>query len=98
MTDRERIVGHRPLGEDLPVALAGRLGFGEVVGEIGADQRIAGSARGPRGGLVQVGDLAFWTNGDQRIQARLDQAPRVLSGHAYLVVRLDSIRDVALDR
>src|SRR5581483_3788496 len=36
--DRQGVVGDKPLGEHLLVALPGLLRLGEVVGEVGADQ------------------------------------------------------------
>ena len=80
MSDGEWVVGDEAPGEDLLVALARLLGLGEVVGEVGADQLLPSHASDLDGALVDVGDLAFGADGDEWVEARLEQAAGVLGG------------------
>src|SRR5665647_1827413 len=73
--DGQRVVGDRPLGERPLVAFVGLVGLGEVVGECGPDQFLAGDAGNLDGGLVDVGDHAFGADRDQRVKAGLDHGP-----------------------
>src|SRR6185369_7039846 len=83
VADGQRIVGDESLGEDLHVTLAGLVRLGEVVGEVGADQLLPLHAGDLHGRLVDVGDLPFRGDGDQRVQGGLDQGTGVL-GRLFL--------------
>jgi hypothetical protein len=78
--DGQRIVGDEASGEDLLISLTGLLGLGEVVGKIGPDQFLARDSGHLDRGLVDVGDFAVRADRHQRVEARLDQAARVLRG------------------
>ena len=75
---RQRVVHRHPLGEHQLVDRVGLLGFGEVVGEGGPDELLAGDAGDLDRGLVDVGDLSAGADRHQGVHARLDQAPGVL--------------------
>ena len=78
MADGQRVVGDGTLREDLPVRRTRRIGLGEVVREVGPHQFVPRDPGHPDRRLVHVGDLAFRADHHhQRVQARLDQAPRV---------------------
>src|SRR5665811_819981 len=73
----ERVVGDRPLRENLLVALVSLVGVGEVTGEVGPEELVAGDAGDLDRGLVDVGDPAFGADRHQRVQGCLDQAPGI---------------------
>ncbi len=78
MTNRQGIICDETLGERLLVALASLFRLGEIVGEVRANQLFTRRPGDLHSGLVHVGDLAFRADGDQRVHARFDQAPRIL--------------------
>src|SRR5208337_1041728 len=81
------IVADQPLAEHPPVALMGLLGLGEVFGEVLADKLGAGVAGDGLGGLVHVGDLAVGADGDQGVEAGLEQAAVVSAGPPQRLLR-----------
>ena len=80
MPDRERVISDKALGEDLLVALAGLVRLGKIVREVRADEFFPRNPCNLDGSLIDVGDLAVGADGDQRVEARLNQAAGVLGG------------------
>src|SRR5208337_2428605 len=78
VTDGQRIVRDEAFGKGLLVAFASFFRFREVIGEVRADQLFAGRAGDLDSSFVHIGDLAFRADGNQRVHADLDQAPRIL--------------------
>ncbi len=97
MTDRKRIVRHVTFLEDLLVAFARLLGFGEIVEEVGPDERLSINACDFERRFVGVGDLAFGTDDDEGVEAGLDQASAVVGGGAQPLVGQGAFGDVASD-
>ena len=87
MPDREGIVGYTPLFKYLPVNLSRLLRLRKIIRKVGINERFPRNARDPDSRLVDVGDLSFGTDGDQRVQAGLDEAPGVLRRLAQLFLR-----------
>jgi hypothetical protein len=71
----QRVVHGHPLGEHLLVDRFGLLRVGEVVGEGGPNELLAGDTGEFDGGLVGVSDLAFGADRDKGVQTRLDHGP-----------------------
>src|SRR5664280_809546 len=71
----QRVVHGHPLAEHQLVDPVGLRGLGEVVGEVGPDERVAEDSGDLDGGLVDVGDLVFGADLGRRVQARLDHGP-----------------------
>src|SRR5512140_286874 len=95
MTDGQRVVPDRLLGQHFPIPVASALGLGEVVREVAADEvpAVRSGARLRRG--IDVGDLPVGADRHERIQAGLDEAPGVERPGAKLRLRPLSLRDVA---
>src|ERR1700750_2096201 len=70
---RQRIVGDKPGRENLLIAFACSFIVGEVVGEIGADERMPWKLGGQFRRFVNVGYLALRADGDERVKARFKQ-------------------------
>ena len=98
VSDRQRIVGDGALGERFLVTLTGLGGLGEVVAEVRPDERLSRSPRDLDRSLVDVGDLALGADRDQRIQAGLDEAARILRIGPSLLLGVLACRDVDADR
>ena len=98
MADGQGVVGDGAFGEDPLVALAGLVGLGEVVGEVGSDEGVALCPGDLDGGVVDVGDLALGADRDERIEAGFDEAPGVLGGGVRLLIGTLALRHVAGDR
>jgi len=80
VAEGEWVVAHEAFVKDLAIAAAGFLGVGEVAGEIAADELLAGNAGDLYGGLINVGDFAIGADGDEGVEAGLDEAAGVLGG------------------
>ena len=78
VSDRQRVVGHKALGKDLLVALAGLHRVGKVVTKVGANQCLARDAGRLDAGLVDVGDLALGADRYQWIETRFEQTACVV--------------------
>ena len=96
--DREGIVGYKPLFKYLPVPLCRLLGLRKILREVTADKPFPRNARDLDSCLVSVGDLSFGADGDQRVQAGLDEASGVLRRLAQLFLRPLALGDVPRDR
>src|ERR1019366_10792911 len=84
VANRQRIIGHEPLGEDLLVSLPGSLRLGEVLGEIRADEFFPRGTCHVDGSLVDVGDLSLGTDRDQGVEACFEQAPGISRSRSLL--------------
>ena len=80
MPDRKGVVADLALDESPPVAVAGRSGIGEAIGKIRADEAITGDPRDLLRGPVHVRDPAFPVDGDERVEACLEEAACVVHG------------------
>src|SRR5450756_109131 len=97
VAEHERIVADETLFEDPLVPRPRLVGLGEVVREVGADQTVTRNAGGLLGGLVDVGDLAFRADRDQRVEIHLDEAAGVERGGPHLVLSALVLGDVQVD-
>ena len=77
MPDRQRVVHDLPFGQCLLVARPGLRRLGEILGEVTADEPLAGDAGHLFRGPVHVRDPTLGADRDQRIEARLEQAAGV---------------------
>ena len=77
MADGQRIIPDETVGQDFLITGLGLPGFGEEVGKVAADELFARHTGHEFGCVVDIGDFARRTDGDQRIQTRFEQAPRI---------------------
>jgi hypothetical protein len=80
MADRQGIVGDEPLREHLLISFARLRRLGEVVGKVGADQLVSIHTGYLDRGFVDVRNLSFRTDGDERVQRGFDQAAGIIRG------------------
>ncbi len=80
MTNRQRIVRDKALGERLLVSFTRLFRFGEIVPKIRPNEPLARRASDLDGGFVNVSDFAFGADSDQGVQAGFNQTPGILRG------------------
>ena len=73
VADFQGVIPHQPFLEDALVPLPGFFRLGKITGEIGTDQIPAPVSGHLFGGRIHIGYLPPGVDGDQGIQARLDQ-------------------------
>ena len=95
VAELERIIGDRPVPEDRLVPRSRPPGIGEVVGELGADELVAGEAGRPHGRVVHIKDGTIGTDRHEWVEARLDQTPVVTVGAPRGLLGLLELGDVA---
>ena len=98
MTDFQLVVLDLAFAEDLLVPRPSFLRLGEVIREVRADKLLLGESGHALSGAVDVRDLAVRRDGDQGIQAGLNQAAVIVARAAQRPLGLLTLGNVAGDR
>src|SRR5438105_134253 len=99
MADGQWIIIHKTLRKNLLITFSRLVWLGKEIGKVRADQSLTRHTGRLHGSVIDIGDLAFGTDGDQRVKRGFNQTARVLRGlllRGHITRRGEDAEHVAL--